>query len=75
MATKNRTQDGVRQARSAANRAAKAREKVGRGAAPEADAVKDIKNSGDRIATADEVRKVGDRAAARWASLLKRLAE
>lgn len=29
----------------------------------------------DRVATADEVRAVGERAAARWGSLLKRLAE
>jgi len=29
----------------------------------------------DRVATADEVRSAGERAAARWGSLLKRLAE
>lgn len=29
----------------------------------------------DRVATADEVREVGERASTRWASLLKRLAE
>lgn len=67
MATRDRTRGVSRQARQAANRAAKLEGKGG--AAPGPDAAK------DRVATADEVRTAGERAAKRWAGLLQRLGE
>lgn len=71
MATKPRTRKGVVHARQA-NRAAKLQH---RGDATVEAAGLAKSAPADRVATADEVRAAGERAAARWGSLLKRLAE
>ncbi len=71
MATKPRTRKDVVHARQA-NRAAKLQH---RGDATVEAAGLAKSAPADRVATADEVRAAGERAAARWGSLLKRLAE